>query len=78
MIKQYLLLLAVILGVVGSASAQTISCSSGFSSSGSCGVSPIGAGGQPFQLVGTANGSNPGIQWIANQPDPQRFITRSP
>ena len=60
MIKQYLLLLAVVLGVLGSASAQ-ISCPSGFSSSGSCGVSLIGAGGQPFQLVGTANGSNPGF-----------------
>ena len=61
-IKQYLLLLAVILGTLGSASAQSVfNCSSGFSSSGSCGVSSIGAGGQPFQLVGSANGSNPGL-----------------
>ena len=60
LIKQYLLLFAVVLGVLGSASAQ-ISCPSGFASSGSCGVSLVGAGGQPFQLVGTTNGSNPGF-----------------
>jgi hypothetical protein len=61
--KQYLLLLGgVILGTVSSASAQSIfSCPSGFSSSGSCGVSLVGAGGQPFALVGTTNGTTPGF-----------------
>jgi Chitobiase/beta-hexosaminidase C-terminal domain/Legume lectin domain len=61
LMKQYLLLLSVILGTIGSASAQSISCPSGFSSSGSCGVSLIGAGGQPFGLVGTTNGTNPSL-----------------
>jgi hypothetical protein len=59
--KQYLLLLGVILGTISSASAQSISCPSGFSSSGSCGVSLVGAGGQPFALVGTTNGTTPGF-----------------
>jgi Chitobiase/beta-hexosaminidase C-terminal domain/Legume lectin domain len=57
--RRYLLLLAVIVGALGSASAQ--SCPSGFSSSGSCGVSLPGAGGQPFAVVGTANGSTPSL-----------------
>jgi hypothetical protein len=63
LMKQYLLLLGgVILGTIGSASAQSMfSCPSGFSSSGSCGVSLIGAGGQPFALVGTTNGTSPGF-----------------
>jgi Chitobiase/beta-hexosaminidase C-terminal domain/Legume lectin domain len=61
LMKQYLLLLGVILGTISSASAQSISCPSGFSSSGSCGVSLIGAGGQPFALVGTTNGTTPGF-----------------
>jgi len=62
LMKQYLLLLAVTLGTLGSASAQSIfSCPSGFTSSGSCGVAAIGAGSRPFQLVGTNNGAIPGL-----------------
>ena len=61
--KRHLLLLAVILGTFSSAYAQSVfNCPSGFSSSGSCGVSVIGAGGrQPFALVGSTSGSNPGF-----------------
>ena len=60
--KRYVLLLVVTLGALCSASAQTVfSCPAGFSSSGSCGVSLVGSGGQPFKLVGTTNGSNPGL-----------------
>ena len=36
-------------------------CPAGFASSGSCGVSLIGGGGQPFALVGTQNGFNPSL-----------------
>jgi hypothetical protein len=36
-------------------------CPSGFASSGSCGVSMIGSGGQPFAIVGGQNGSTPGL-----------------
>jgi hypothetical protein len=62
LMKQYLLVLGAILGTISSASAQsTFSCPSGFSSSGSCGVSLIGAGGQPFGLFGTTNGTTPGF-----------------
>jgi hypothetical protein len=58
--RRYLLLLAAVLGTLASASAQGVfSCPSGFSSSGSCGVSLPGASGQPFLVVGTANGSTP-------------------
>ena len=62
LMKQYLLLLAVALGTLGSASAQnTFNCSSGFTSSGACGVAAIGAGSQSFQLIGTNNGNIPGL-----------------
>jgi hypothetical protein len=60
--RRYLLLMAAVLGTLASASAQNVfSCPSGFSSSGSCGVSLPGAGGQPFAVVGTANGSTPAL-----------------
>jgi hypothetical protein len=42
-----------------SAQAQVINCPSGFSSSGACGVSLIGAGGEPWAIVGGQNGSSP-------------------
>lgn len=42
------------------ASAQIFNCTT-FTSSGTCGVSLIGGGGQPFAIVGTANGSSPGL-----------------
>jgi hypothetical protein len=59
-VKYYLLLLAVILGTISSASAQSIfSCASGFSTSGSCGVALVGAGGQPFGVTGSTNGVTP-------------------
>jgi hypothetical protein len=60
LIKRYLFLALIAFGFLLPASAQ-ISCPSGFASSGSCGVSAIGAGGQNFALVGTANGSTPGL-----------------
>lgn len=45
-----------------SASAQTVvNCPSGFASSGSCGVSLIGGGGQPFMLAGSPNGFPPSL-----------------
>ena len=60
--RRYLLLLAAVLGTLASASAQSVfSCPSGFSSSGPCGVSLPGASGQPFLVVGTANGSTPAL-----------------
>ena len=60
--RRYLLLLAAVLGTLASASAQSVfSCPSGFSSSGSCGVSLPGASGQPFLVVGTTNGSTPAL-----------------
>ena len=44
------------------AKAQAVfNCSSGFSSSGSCGVSLIGGSGQAFAIVGSQNGSTPGF-----------------
>ena len=44
-------------------SAPVINCSSGFTSSGACGVgvSFIGQGGQPFEIVGSPNGSTPSL-----------------
>ena len=43
------------------ASAQVINCGSGFASSGSCGVSLIGGGGQALAVVGSPNGSTPAL-----------------
>lgn len=39
-----------------------MNCSEGFSSSGPCGVSLIGSGGQPWAVVGTTSGSVPALQ----------------
>jgi Chitobiase/beta-hexosaminidase C-terminal domain/Legume lectin domain len=58
--KKYLFLALIVLGFLLPASAQ-ISCPSGFASSGTCGVSTVGSGGQPLALVGTTNGSTPGL-----------------
>ena len=44
-----------------STQAQVINCPSGFSPSGPCGVSNIGASGQPFRIVGTQSASSPGL-----------------
>jgi hypothetical protein len=41
--------------------AATFNCSSGFAATGSCGVSLIGYSGQPFGIVGSQNGSSPGL-----------------
>jgi hypothetical protein len=60
LMKRYFILLGVILGTLSSASAQNVfSCTSGFFSSGSCGVSLIGGGGRAFALVGTTSGTTP-------------------
>lgn len=45
--------------------AQVINCSSGFASSGSCGVSLIGSGGQPWAVVGTNGGTTPSLSGSA-------------
>jgi Chitobiase/beta-hexosaminidase C-terminal domain/Legume lectin domain len=58
---RYLFLAMIASGCFFTAIAQGIDCPSGFSSSGSCGVSLVGAGGQPFELVGTTNGTTPGF-----------------
>jgi Chitobiase/beta-hexosaminidase C-terminal domain/Legume lectin domain len=58
--KRYLLLALIAFGSLLPASAQ-ISCPSGFASSGSCGVSAFGGGGQNFALVGSNNGSTPAL-----------------
>jgi hypothetical protein len=42
-----------------------VNCPSGFSSSGSCGVSFIGGGGQNFAVVGSNNGSTPALSGSA-------------
>jgi len=57
--KRCLWLALITLGCLLPASAQVISCSSGFSSSGSCGVAAIGSGGQNFQLV--ESGGSPSL-----------------
>jgi hypothetical protein len=44
---------------------QTIACGSGFASSGSCGVSFPGAGGEAWGVVGTTSGSTPGLSGSA-------------
>jgi len=44
-----------------STQAQVINCPSGFSSSGDCGVANISAGGEPFQIAGSQNGSSPAL-----------------
>ena len=59
--KRYLFLALIALGFLFPASAQVINCPSGFASSGSCGVSFIGSGGQAFAVVGSPNGSNPAL-----------------
>lgn len=61
--KLYVLFLLIICVSTASipAMAQVINCPSGFSSSGSCGVSLIGGGGQPFAVVGSTNGSTPAL-----------------
>src|SRR5215831_7486867 len=42
--------------------AQVINCPSGFThSSGACGVALIGEGNAAFKMVGTTNGSTPGL-----------------
>jgi hypothetical protein len=57
------LLIAATLGsLIPAASAQTIfNCSSGFSSSGSCGVSIIYPINTPFAVVGSTNGTTPAL-----------------
>lgn len=40
---------------------QVFDCSSGFASSGSCGVSFIGGSGQPFAVVGSNTGTTPAL-----------------
>jgi hypothetical protein len=59
-----LLLALTALGFVLPASAQTniFNCSSGFASSGACGVSAVGSGGQAFALVGGSGGTLSGSQ----------------
>src|SRR5271170_4261165 len=70
LMKRYLLLLSVILGIISSASAQSVfSCSSGFSSttSAACGVAITtltGARG-PFDVNGATNGSTPALSGSA-------------
>lgn len=44
-----------------SAWGQAINCPSGFASSGACGVSFIGSGGQPWAVVGSNAGTTPGL-----------------
>ncbi len=46
---------------INSADTPIINCPSGFASAGPCGVSLIGGGGQPLAIVGSQNGSNPGL-----------------
>ena len=63
--KRYLFLALIALGCLLPTSAQVINCPSGFASSGSCGVSFIGGGGQPFAVVGSNNGSTPALSGSA-------------
>jgi hypothetical protein len=44
-----------------SAWGQAINCPSGFASSGACGVSFIGSGGQPWAVIGSNAGTTPGL-----------------
>jgi hypothetical protein len=53
-------LLFVLLALAGNAFAQ-IDCSSGFGSSGACGVGIIGAGPKAFFVQGSQSGSNPAL-----------------
>ncbi len=61
LMKRYSLLAVIGLGFLLPASAQVINCPSGFASSGSCGVSFIGGGGQAFAVQGSPNGSSPSL-----------------
>jgi hypothetical protein len=57
--KRYLFLALMALGCLFPAAAQVVDCPSGFSSSGSCRVAVIGAGGQSLGVFGLANGATP-------------------
>lgn len=61
--RKVLLIAAVMMSI--SASAQVFNCSSGFSSTGSCGTSFIGGSGQPFAVVGTTGGATPALSGSA-------------
>jgi len=51
-----------VLAATPSDSSQTVfNCPDGFASTGACGVSLIGSGGEPFAIVGSNNGSTPGL-----------------
>jgi hypothetical protein len=50
-----------------SAWGQAINCPSGFTSSGACGVSFIGGGGQPWAVVGSNGSTTPGLSGSAVQ-----------
>jgi hypothetical protein len=64
LMNRYLFLALIALVSVLPASAQTsvFNCASGFASSGSCGVSTVGSGGQAFALVGASGGGVSGSQ----------------
>jgi Chitobiase/beta-hexosaminidase C-terminal domain len=62
--KVVLTLAVMALGLVIPSYGQTVfNCSSGFSSSGACGVSGVsgGGGGTPFAVVGTSSGTTPAL-----------------
>ena len=50
------------LGILTPSYGQNVfNCPSGFTSTGACGVSFIGSGGEPFAVVGSPNGSTPAL-----------------
>ena len=57
--KKMLAIIALALSIP--AMSQVINCPSGFSSSGACGTSLIGGGGQNFAIVGTQNNITPSL-----------------